>query len=249
MLIVKDLKKESQRLRALKQTRDSIVEAVSQCIPTGDFSGDYHKVIQFRPGHYGFIIADANGSGPESMQYAASLGRTLEEKLRKNKTPDQALHEVSREFACHPNAQRFASLLYAQLAVDGDNGFALIYSAGHDMPFVYSPGKGITQTSGMPPDPVIGPSFLLKSNAYHFQPIGLRLDKEDLLIMHTDGLTEAANKQGLQLGQEGISHILCNATNRSLKGIVRYTLQAIEAYRQESPHSKDDLTMITARVN
>jgi sigma-B regulation protein RsbU (phosphoserine phosphatase) len=72
----------------------------------------------------------------------------------------------------------------------------------------------------------------------------LRLEDGDLMVLYTDGVTEARNAAGQQLGMERLLDSIEALQNEPVERIRDKILEEVAAF---SPHQDDDITLLVIR--
>lgn len=184
-------------------------------------------------------IADATGHGlPAALQardVIVGLRMGLEQQMRIVTT----IEKLSRLIAEASAGGRYVSLFFAEIDRDGH----LIYvNAGHPAPLLLrSRGRRVEalDSSG----PILGlEGRAARSWRRRFE----RLEKGDLLVLYTDGLTEARNPADEELGTERFLDILRRAAALPIDQVVDQVLADVDAFTGRVPQL-DDQTLFVVR--
>ena len=145
------------------------------------------------------LMGDVSGRGLRTSGYAQYLRRAVRA-LADEEAPARVLNILNagfnRQTADHGEFDRFASFFLASL-----QGRVLTYaSAGHDFALILSI-DGVHQH--LPPTGLV----LGISDAEHYQERTLCLESGDRLVIVTDGVTEARNRNGAFFGTRGVAQI------------------------------------------
>lgn len=188
-------------------------------------------------------LADVSGHGG----VVSSVAEILLGLMRKHiNTWDQStfMRDLDREFR-----QGIEDSQYADVVVLGffrQKGQLLYSSAGHHSPLWYHAAEEewgwldenslLAQTEGK--DPPLG----LIPGTYYRQ-IAFKLAPADLLVLYTDGLSEAMDCAGKELGRKGLLELAGRLPVDSPLAAGEALLEGIEALRQDTPPS-DDRTLV-----
>jgi len=149
----------------------------------------------------------------------------------------EMMTKLNRITSEHCPANRFISLFFCVL--DGTTGEVVFCNAGHNPPvLVRANGEHELVKGG---GPVIG---LLPSIEYKEYP--LRLEPGDLLVIYSDGVTEAVNAANEQFGAGRLAELAVSQRMKSASDIVAAVNSAVETFTGGAPQS-DDITLIVAR--
>jgi len=191
------------------------------------------------------VIADVSGHGE---RVSAAAGR-LEDALRQHiDLWDQSvlIRDLSESFFRREHGLQFATAFLGSFA--SESGDLLFTNAGHMLPLRYRAAtrKWSYLQDFMPQpkkisDPPLG---LIPGTEYH--QTAARLAPGDLLILYTDGLNEAENEAGDQLGLACLLSIARNLPVHSPAVAGGSLLAAVARFRGNVP-AKDDATVVALR--
>jgi sigma-B regulation protein RsbU (phosphoserine phosphatase) len=214
-------------------------EILGTNFPSLEMSGDFYDVIQLGS-QVGLVVGDVMGKGAPAAMLAATLHAGLREGLRREDALADAVSGANRMLCgARFGRARFASVFVALL--DPLAGTLEYVNAGHDPPLVQQPdGSWLSLESG---GLVLG---VIADASYQVGSLALR--PNTLLMIYTDGVTEARDPQGEEFGLEALQLAISDARARSgahLHHILRAILARLRTYRQgERRH--DDVTLLGA---
>lgn len=216
---------------------DATFELHARIRPARQVGGDFYDFAWDESRLY-FCIADVAGKGVGSALVMA-VARTL---IRAN----AAIKEDPAELFAAVSARLFEET-DTSMFVTGFCGFLdlatgrLRYSnAGHDRPFLLSPGESPRPLDSHPGLPLgVFPSFV-----YRFQE--LQLAPGDGIFLYTDGITDATNGAGEFFGSERVREQLERNAGESPNGLIESVVTTLERFVGSAPQY-DDLTMLCVR--
>jgi sigma-B regulation protein RsbU (phosphoserine phosphatase) len=115
-------------------------------------------------------------------------------------------------------------------------------SAGHNPTYVFRAATGNIDEIGS--NNMIVGAFTFAS----YDPAPLRLDRGDVLVSYSDGLTEAENPQGEMLGEERVKNIIRAEAPAGSKQLERKLLETIQSFTMGRSQTDDITIMIVERV-
>ena len=127
--------------------------------------------------------------------------------------------------------------------LDPARGTLTYCNAGHNYPYVYR-GEGDTLERLQSTDPLLG--IPGRESAEHHQQ-ERPWSKGDLLVMFSDGVTEAMDSEEEMLEEEGLERVILANRDRSPAEIQAAILEAVAAHRGDAVQ-EDDVTMLVARA-
>jgi serine phosphatase RsbU (regulator of sigma subunit) len=238
--------------RLLPQETPSLqtLECAGVCIPARQVGGDYYDFLTLRPGGVALVLADIAGKGISGALLMANLQANLRSQFGtlaalKEYFPlamDDFRHllvSVNRFFHENSGDSSYATLFFGNY--DDPTRRLSYVNCGHLPPLLLRRGghhlivERLESTST-----VIG----LFSN-FDCRVVEKQLAAGDVLIIYSDGVTEAANRDGEEFGEDRLLEIATAHCYLSMPLLVE---KLVEASRQFShPEQADDITVIAAR--
>jgi len=174
-------------------------------IPTSEVGGDYFDVIPLSDTQVGVIIADVSGHGVGAGIISAMTKSALHSEIIRNPEPSKVLSNLNRTLVSLTEDKTFVTCAY--VLMNHRTSTALVATAGHP-PVLFKKGKDSRVTEIRTPNLALGvkDGIAFKEKAIRFHP-------GDILFLHTDGITEAANKKGEQFGHDRLAGVLRDEKN------------------------------------
>ena len=203
--------------------------------PCNEVGGDYYDVFQLPDGRLALLIADVAGKGlgaalVTTMLQGALSGMTL------GVDPVKVFNHLNKFLCDRGSAARCATMFFGLLTPDGSLEFL---SAGHPTPLLMRNGavSELYSTGSLPIGLFDGESY----TSSHTQ-----LDPGDTLLLYTDGVTEAEDKER-NLFQDGqLKEVFSQHRDSSLKDLLGGIFNAIEKFT-EGASQADDVTLLAVR--
>ena len=208
--------------------------------PAKEVGGDIYDFF-IRDGKLFFCIGDVTGKGVPSailMSVAHSLFRMV---ARKEESPSLILEALNHEICSGNESNMFLTFFVGCL--DLYSGVLTFGNAGHDKPFLISDGFSLLQTKANLPLGVFPDT--------RFEEQSCVLSPGAILLLYTDGLTEAKNPGRQQFGRDGVAKVLegfLAGGGDSLETLVTSLSEAAHNFAGEAPQS-DDLTLLAVRYS
>src|SRR5438094_6500566 len=211
-------------------------------LPARQVSGDYFDYIEVDEHRLGVAIADVSGKGVPASLIMAISRSVLRSQAPHNPSPAAVLRSVNRQLYPDIKEDMFISMAY--LVLDFSVGSFSLSRAGHDAPLLYrraqqtvelikSPGMVVGIDSGSVFDRITA-------------DFGVPLERDDCLVLYTDGVTEALNTEGDEFGLERtIESVRASATDGA-QAIITRLIDDVRNFVGAHPQN-DDITLITIR--
>ena len=211
--------------------------------PAQIVGGDYFDFLNFTDGSHGLAIADVAGHGVSASLLMASLQTALHTLVPSSDSPAAVVQRINHLYRHNINFSSFVTLFLGMLDF---NARTLTYcNAGHNPPLVFHPnGSHTPETSWLQPT---GPAIGLVEGS-DFQAKTIPLLYGDILLLYTDGVTEATNQQREQFGQQRLSAFVQEAWQQSARDLARTLRAKLEAFSDGQPLA-DDTTLVVCKFN
>jgi sigma-B regulation protein RsbU (phosphoserine phosphatase) len=202
--------------------------------PTRYVGGDFYDFLPFTPGEWAGVLADVSGKGISAALLSSMVLGALSMELRSHTHPQEALKRVNRLLCDKSLPAQFVTLF---LFVLGPQGAGQFISAGHNPAYLFRAATGKIERL------VSDAHFLGMFDSVCFEPRGFHLDKGDVLVVNSDGLTDAENPLEEMFGEEQLLQIIRQEAPSGGHAIEERLLNAIERFTEGMPQT-DDLTFV-----
>jgi serine phosphatase RsbU (regulator of sigma subunit) len=201
---------------------------------TGMMAGDFYDVFQVAPTRVAAVIGDVTGHGIEPSITAFQTKYLLRVFLRQYRDPAQALEELNVQLSALDRGEEMVSACV--VVFDTEAATVRYASAGH-------PPAWLWHERDVRPLRSTGPLLMLDpAGTYHSRE--LRLESGDLVLLYTDGLSEA--RAGDQMfGEERVANVVRRDPGAEPEVIARSLLEAARDFAR-TPIT-DDIAILTIR--
>jgi serine phosphatase RsbU (regulator of sigma subunit) len=214
------------------------------CIPDSEVGGDYFDYIRStdqEEERLGIVISDASSKGlPAAVQSlflsgALKMGMGFAPKIS---SIFSKLNNLIHETFFY---ERFVTLFYCDLTLTS-NRLVLYANAGHCSPLHYHAPKDKFKSL----DPTGGFLGIMPNQKYKVENINMK--KGDVLVLFTDGITEAQDEEGNLFGEERMKDII-RKYHASPANIIAYAiLEEVENFSANGAYN-DDKTLVVIKRN
>jgi sigma-B regulation protein RsbU (phosphoserine phosphatase) len=211
-------------------------EITGYCLPADQVGGDYFDYFYRNEDHLDIIIADVSGHSIGPALFMVEARSAIRSQASRLGTPSETLGVLNNFlFEDLDNSDYFITLFYLQYDITSRQlSFA---NAGHPPPLLHSPFQSECRqldAEGM----ILG----VRKNVI-FEEKTTILNEGDLLLLYTDGLTEAENPDGEFFGVERASDIFIQYAQLSPEKIIDAMLKHLKQFCQ-SESFNDDITLM-----
>lgn len=207
-------------------------------VPSRGVSGDYYKIVERRDGaEFIMVVADVSGKGIAASLLTASLEALSAGPIEVGAPPEEICSKTCRRLFHRTPPAKYATMFLASLA---PSAHSLTYTnAGHNPGLIISAEGRVTELG-----PTGLPIGLMEDGNY--RQVEVKLEPGDMLVLYTDGLTEAANPQDEEYGLERLAAVCKKHRDEPLDQIAAAIDQDLEDFAQGVPFA-DDRTVVLAR--
>jgi serine phosphatase RsbU (regulator of sigma subunit) len=209
------------------------------CLPARGVAGDYYDFLMLEPGRIGIAVGDVAGKGLSAALLMASLQGALRSFASVDHGDPAALAgDLNAQMYALTEVNRFATFFWA---VYDEPRRALTYTnAGHNAPMLLRTGGALDrlQAGGPPLGAFAGVSYRQER---------LTLSAGDLLLVFTDGITEAPDPAEQEFGEERLERVLREHARRPLVELCQRIIDAVATFEAGAPQ-QDDITIVVARA-
>jgi phosphoserine phosphatase RsbU/P len=235
------LAQEMQR-KLLPQALPSIPELELEALSTPAFEvgGDYYDFTLLDKHHLAVLVGDVSGKGISAAFYMAEMKGIFQSLSRIYREPKDFLAKAHESLVGTIDRRSFISLLYAVL--DLRTGIMTIARAGH-CPMLHA-----TNSHAVYVKPT-GLGLGMGSNEFFSRTISqesIQLNRGDVAVLYTDGVTEARSPDGGEFGYERLQEVVTEASSRSAIGVRDAIIEDVDRHTNHLPPD-DDLTIVVLK--
>ena len=211
--------------------------------PVHSIGGDYYDFLPLQTGQWGIAIGDVCGKGIGAALLMASLQASLRaQAMHDHSDLSMLIGHVDRLVHAASPKHLYASLFYAEY--DAVTRALRYVNAGHNAPMVLRWED--SQCKVIRLEPTGTPLGLLDRS--HFTSQALQLKIGDVLLMYTDGITEAENPRHQLWGQDRLETALRGCRDYTPAQILECILDEVSTFAMDRSQ-RDDMTLVVVGVN
>ena len=214
------------------------VEAMLQ--PAREVGGDLYDFFFVGPDHFYVIIGDVSGKGVPAALFMSSTRALIRAYAKTEVSADHILNQVNKELSENNETAMFVTLFLGILNIH--TGELLYVNAGHNPPYVCRNTAQIETVSGG------GGIALGVLEDVQYMGSSIRLCPGDMLVMYTDGVTEAMNPRQDFYSEERLEELLGATSDDLSTDIVAKIKEDIMTFANGADQS-DDITLLALKFN
>jgi sigma-B regulation protein RsbU (phosphoserine phosphatase) len=209
------------------------------CRPALGVGGDYYDFIPMSNGGLGIAIGDVSGKGIPAALLMATLRAFLRGQAIDRDTDLSGVIRHLNRLVFESSAQnRYATFFLG--AYDSASRVLRYANAGHNAPMVIRGGSEMVRLEA-------GGSVVGLMREGDWEAGEVRLERGDLFVGFTDGISEAMNEADDEWGEERLIEAVCGMRGASARTILEHVMRSADGFVAGAPQY-DDMTLIVARM-
>jgi sigma-B regulation protein RsbU (phosphoserine phosphatase) len=208
--------------------------------PARQIGGDFYDFFDL-PGkrsEWGIIIADVADKGIPSALYMALSRTVIRTTALSGRSPASALMRASHLILNDSQSDLFLSAFYSKL--DTKTGRLIYCSAGHNPALWFCASDGKCQE-------LTTPGIILGAfDDIELEEQRVDISPGDVLVLYTDGVTEAINPAEQEFGVEKLREVLAATADSGAEEILENIVDAVDSFAEDAPPF-DDLTLVVVK--
>jgi serine phosphatase RsbU (regulator of sigma subunit) len=237
-------KKSEEELALAQQTQESLLP---RCLPqfenfrihafnnpTRYVGGDFYDFLQLGSGEWMGVLADVSGKGMSAALLSSMVLGALSMEFHAGTRAEEVLSRVNRLLRQKSLPFQFVTLFVFVMGPDGGGQFI---SAGHNIAYLFRSATG--KIEALSPEAFALGMF--DNVCYAARTV--QLDSGDVLLVYSDGLTDAENQHEEMFGEERLLELIRQAAPAGSHVLEYKLLRAIEEFTEGTPQT-DDITFV-----
>jgi serine phosphatase RsbU (regulator of sigma subunit) len=203
-----------------------------------EVGGDFYDVFPRSETDWALVVGDVSGKGAEAAAITALARYTLRAGAMEEGAPSAALRRLN-DAMLKDGSSQFATVVLAYVSAGTDGGLRVRMALGGHPPPLLLRADGAIEAPG-DFGALLG---MLEDPTVHDTEFALR--PNDLMLLYTDGVTEAGPRDA-PLGQRGLTALIRGLAGRTPEQIVDAVEQAVVAAQPGEP--RDDIALLALTV-
>ncbi len=208
-------------------------------LPAREVGGDFYDFIPVTKDRWGFVIADVSGKGMAAAIFMG-LSRTIIRASATGSLRITSALEQANELICRDSTSGMFVTLFLAVLTPGENKLTYV-NAGHNPPLLFRADSGEMiklRTKGI---------ALGVKSGIRLEEAEVDLEKGNMLVLYTDGITEAVNEKGEAFGEERLMEIIRKNSRLTAKEMILKIQDDVMIFAGTQPQY-DDITLLIMRV-
>ena len=210
------------------------IDIYGSMVAAKEVGGDFYDFFQIDNQRLGFVIGDVSGKGISAAIFMAVSRTLIRATGLKGDSVTECMQHVNNLLCSESASCMFVTVFYGIL--NSQSGEIEYVNAGHNAPYILSTNKikEVELTNGL---------ALGISADFSYQSKKITLNKDEQLLLYTDGVTEAINMDENAYGVNKFENFLSENLNLSVEQVIEKSLEDVKEFAGDAPQS-DDITFL-----
>lgn len=209
-------------------------DIMGKSIPARDVGGDYFDFIPLADNRLAFCVGDISGKGIPAALLMSNLQATVRGHTILNASAKDCLSLSNSMMFQNTDPEKFASLFYAIL--EAETHTLCFANAGHNYPLLFSKRGKFRKIEG-------GGIVLGCLDSFTFLEEKIQIDPGNILVLFSDGVTEAENNNGQEFGETGLVDVVNKNWKCGSGELIDKIITAVQIHAGDLPQM-DDITLV-----
>ncbi len=226
-----------QRLLPAKAPEVEGLDIAGKAVAARSVGGDYYDFIEYPDGRVCLVVGDVAGKGMPASLLMSSLQARVHVVMEEPEHLATKMAKLNKGTCGNCPDNRFITFFMG--VVDPKTGEVVYTSAGHNPPLIIRadgsheilPGGGV----------ILG---ILPKATYKEERA--QLERGDILVLFSDGVTEAPNPHDEEFGEQRLADLVAKLREQPAEEIVDEIHKAVHVFTEGAP-AADDITVVVAR--
>jgi len=206
-------------------------------IPAQEVGGDYFDFLVIDDDRVALCLGDVSGKGLPASLLMANLQATLRGQTFFETSAGECTTRSNQLLYKSTDPEKFATLFYG-MRNEKTPEFCFC-NAGHENPMLFSDGDDPARLA-------TGGLVLGISNDFPFEEETVTFAKDGVLVIFSDGISEATNAEDDQFGDDRVLELIRAHRHESSSDIINRLVEAVRAHTGNAPQM-DDITLIAVK--
>jgi serine phosphatase RsbU (regulator of sigma subunit)/anti-sigma regulatory factor (Ser/Thr protein kinase) len=208
--------------------------------PAREVGGDFYDFFFIDENRFCFCIGDVSGKGVPAALFMAVTKTLIKSRAVDDISTASIITHVNDELSRENKAFMFVTIFICILDIRTGE---LVYSnAGHNPPYIKRKNGSIIKVD-QKHGPVVG-----AINGLVYKEDKISLSRKDMLLLYTDGITEAKNSTNNLFSEKRLAELLLSSEYDSAEDIVRSTVSEVKLF-EDGANQADDITVLAVQFH
>jgi serine phosphatase RsbU (regulator of sigma subunit) len=213
----------------------SLLDIFAHMTPAREVGGDLYDIVKLDDNRVVITIGDVCDKGIPASLFMAITQTIMRLEVHSGQDLQAEIGSANKLLVAN-NRERMYTTLFCGV-LDVSSGRLIYCNCGHNPPLILRRDGGTFESLAS-----CGPPLGIKATA-SYVPGSVELATGDILVLYTDGVTEAEAVGSDQFGMERLQQTVLEARGQGARGVVERILKSVAQFTEGAPQS-DDITCV-----
>ena len=216
------------------------LDIFADMIPAREVGGDLYDIVKLDGNQVVITVGDVCGKGVPASLFMAMTQTVMRLVVRSAQDLEAEINVANNLLVANNRETMFTTLFCG--VIDVPSGTMTYCNCGHNAPLVLRRGEGTFE-----PLRSCGPPLGIVDDV-GYVPRSIVLAPGDMLLLYTDGVTEAEDSQSAQFGEKRLEQAILELRGHPARGVVEHVTKRVAEFAKGVPQS-DDITCVAVVRN
>ncbi len=216
------------------------LDIFAHMVPAREVGGDLYDIVKLDGNRVVITIGDVCGKGVPASLFMAITQTVMRLVVRSGEDLQAEINAANKLLVANNREELFTTLFCG--VIDVPSGTMTYCNCGHNPPLVLRRGE-----STFEPLRNCGPPLGIVDDI-SYVPRSIALAPGDMLLLYTDGVTEAESSQSAQFGMERLEQTILEMRGQPARRVVEHVIKRVAEFAKGAPQS-DDITCVAVVRN
>jgi serine phosphatase RsbU (regulator of sigma subunit)/CHASE2 domain-containing sensor protein len=216
------------------------LDIFAHMIPVREVGGDLYDIVKLDGNRVVITIGDVCGKGIPASLFMAITQTVMRLVVRAGRDLQAEIAAANNLLVANNREEMFTTLFCG--VIDVPSGAMSYCNCGHNPPLVLRRGGGTFE-----PLPACGPPLGIVDDI-SYVPRSIALAPGDMLLLYTDGVTEAESSQSAQFGMKRLEQAILEIRGHPARRVVEHVIERVAEFAKGARQS-DDITCVAVVWN
>ena len=216
------------------------LDIFAHMVPAREVGGDLYDVVKLDGDRVVITIGDVCGKGVPASLFMAITQTIMRLVVRSGEDLQSEINAANKRLVADNREDLFTTLFCG--VIDATSGTLIYCNCGHNPPLVLRRGENTFE-----PLRNCGPPLGVLEEI-NYVPRSIALAPGDMLLLYTDGVTEAETSQSAQFGMKRLEAAILETRGQPARSVVEHVIKRVVEFAKGAPQS-DDITCVAVVRN
>lgn len=217
------------------------LDIFAHMIPARDVGGDLYDIVKLDGNRVVITIGDVCGKGVPASLFMAITQTVMRLVVRSGRDLRAEINAANKLLVANNREEMFTTLFCGVL--DVPSGTMTYCNCGHNPPLVLHRGESTFESLRN-----CGPPLGITDDI-SYAPRSISLAPGDMLLLYTDGVTEAENSQSDQFGIKRLEKAILEMRGQPTRSVVDHVIKRVAEFAKGAAQSDDITCVAVVRTN